>query len=339
VFAREVNENDAMKDALDGTVFWKVDCEKGEGIDIAKQYGIRGYPTYIAMNGAGEITDRWIGYEGAEKWSASVRSAKADPRTITQKKSAFEAEPTLALAMALANDAVAGSRYRAAVEYYGQALALEPDNAKEYEGQILMSMFYGLEDDSFTVDEVIAKARPVMDAPETPPAAKLEMALMMKHFAGQKGQVEKALPFIETAWKATEGATDEDSVKYRSYLAVDHALLIEKDKPKALDLYRGGLPEGWEESPDKLNQFAWWCFEQEINLEEAQEMAREGVRLAETDAERANILDTLAEISNALGHGDEALAHIQRAIELDPNREYFKEQLARFQKAVEDKEG
>jgi tetratricopeptide (TPR) repeat protein len=337
VFAREVNENAAMKDVLADAILFNVDCEKGEGIEIAKKYEIRGYPTYIAMNGEGEVTDSWIGYEGPEKWVASVEAAKKDPRTIVEKKAAFEAEPTLELATALASNASTSAEYKAAVKYYGQAREMDPDNASEYRDQILMSMIYGIEDESFTMDDVIAKAKPVMDSDQTPVVDKLELAMMMKYFAGKSGQMDKAVPFIEAAWAASEGTTDEEALKYRNYMAVDHALLVEKDSVKALDLYRARMPEGWEENAEELNKFAWWCFENDVNLEEAQELVHKGVELAESDGQRANILDTAAEICNALDNCDEALEHIKAAIELDPDRKYLQEQLVRFEKAAEEK--
>jgi tetratricopeptide (TPR) repeat protein len=179
-----------------------------------------------------------------------------------------------------------------------------------------------------------------MAAEDTPPAAKLELAMLMKYMAGKAGEVERAAPFLEAAFAASEGSTDEEVLKYREYLEVSYVLLVEKDAPKALEMYRQKMPEGWEEDAEQLNRFAWWCFENRINLEEAQELALKGVELAETDSERANILDTAAEICNARGNCDEALEHIKRAIELDPDKEYFKEQLARFEKAAaEQKEG
>ena len=323
--------------ALEDAILFNVDCEKGEGIEIAKKYEISGYPTFIAMNGEGEVTDSWIGYEGAEKWSASTVAAKKDRRTIVEKKQAFKAEPTLALALALGSDAATGSEYKEAVSYYRKAQELDPENPTKYRDLILMSMIYGIEDGAFTMDDVITKAEPAMASDDTPVADKLELALLLKYFAGKSGQIEKAIPFIEAAWAASEGATDEEAVKYRGYLEVSHALLVEKDSAKALELYRGKLPEGWEEDPGQLNKFAWWCFENDLNLEEAQELAAKGVELAETDQERANILDTAAEICNALGNCDEALAKIQKAVELNPENEHFQEQLARFEKIVEEK--
>ena len=337
MFAREVNENSIMRDALADAVYWKVDCQKGEGIEIAKKYKIRGVPTFIAMNGKGEITDRWIGYEGAEKWSASVSAAKQDRRTIVEKKTVFLAEPTIALAHSLANDAATGSEYKAAVEYFRQAAEMDPDNAKDYQEQILASMIYGSQDGVFTIDEVIAQVEPVMASDETPVADKLELALMMKQVADKNGQIEKAVPFIAAAMVAGEGSTDEETIKYRNHLAVDHALLVEKDAAKALKLRRAMLPENWQENAGELNGFAWWCFENDLNLEEAQKLALKGVELAETDGQKANILDTVAEICNARGNCDEALVHIKHALGLDPDSEYLQDQLARFEKTEEEK--
>ena len=337
MFAREVNENAAMQAVLADALLWKVDCEKGEGIALAKKFEIRGYPTYIALNGQGEITDSWIGYEGPENWSASVAAAKLDRRTIADKKAAFEAEPTLALARALASDADTGSRYKDAVAYYGAARELDPANAGDYDARILSSMIYGSQEDVFTPAEVVAQAEPAMASDETPVADKLELALMIKSMAEQKDKIELALPFLTAAMNASEGTTDEKALKYRNYLAVDYALLVEKDPDKALGLRRDRLPEGWENDPKELNGFAWWCFQNGLNLTEAQALALKGVELAETDGEKANILDTAAEISHAQGDGDQALAHIRRAIELVPDKAYFKEQLARFEKALQEK--
>lgn len=326
-----------MMAALENVVFFDVDCEKGEGPAIAEKYGIRGFPTYIAMNGQGDVTDRWIGYEGAEKWSASVVAATADPRTIIEKMAAFEVEPTLPLALSLASSAGTASDFKASVEYYEIAIELDPANAKDFQEKILTNMIYGLEGGAFTMDEVVAMAAPVMESDETPLETKLELALLVKYMAGKSGQADKAVPFIKAAYEASEGATDETALKYRNYLAIDYALLVEEDKDKALGLFRARFPEGWTENPEQLNEFAWWCFENDVNLDEAQDMAMKGIELAATDSERANIMDTAAEICNALGNCDEAVALMETAVELEPAREYFQEQLVRFQKLAEEK--
>ncbi len=56
----------------------KIDMEKGEGPEIAKKYGVRAYPTYIFVNGDGELVHRSLGSMPAEKF-IDVGEAASDP--------------------------------------------------------------------------------------------------------------------------------------------------------------------------------------------------------------------------------------------------------------------
>ncbi len=56
----------------------KIDMEKGEGLEIAKKYEVRAYPTYIFVNGDGELVHRSLGSMPAEKFIA-VGEAASDP--------------------------------------------------------------------------------------------------------------------------------------------------------------------------------------------------------------------------------------------------------------------
>jgi thioredoxin-related protein len=40
----------------------KIDMEKGEGIDIAKKYDVKVFPTYLFIDGNGELVHRTVGY-------------------------------------------------------------------------------------------------------------------------------------------------------------------------------------------------------------------------------------------------------------------------------------
>lgn len=319
-------------------VFYSIDCEKGEGPEIAKKYQIHALPTFIAMNGQGEISDRWVGYGGPDSWSETALAAAGDPRTIAEKKVAFAAAPSLALATCLANDAAAASDFKAAVDYLRQARQVDPAHTAEYTEQILTNMYYGARSQSFTFDEVESEAAIAAGQPDITVEQSLELASMVSAMARQAGQPERAVPYITAALKASDGSTDEDILASRAPLEIESALLVEKNEAKAVALYRASLDEGWEENAGALNQFAWWCFENDVNLEEAQELAMKGVELAENDQDRANILDTAAEICLKLGNCDDAIAHTKRAIELDPEKQYFKDQLVRFEKALAEKD-
>jgi len=135
-------------------------------------------------------------------------------------------------------------------------------------------------------------------------------------------------------------ATDASAEQYkneRKSLLIANALYVEKDKEKALALKRENQPEGWMDDAGKLNAFAWWCFENNVNLPEAEELARKGVALAKPGKEKAQILDTVAEICNARGDCKDAVTLTEQAIKEDPKSDYYPKQLARFQKALAEK--
>ena len=97
----------------------------------------------------------------------------------------------------------------------------------------------------------------------------------------------------------------------------------------ALALRRDHLSLEWRNDAEALNSFAWWCFEHNVNLVEAESLARRGVKLT-NGTERANILDTLAEIVNARGRRDEAKRLIDKALKLDPKSDHLVGQKVRF---------
>ena len=175
MFAREADSNEAIAASLTDAVFLKIDCEKGEGPEIAKKYNVRAYPTFVAVNGEGEITDRWIGFEGAERWAAAVNKAKTDPRTMAAKKEAYAAHPTADLAARLASDAACDFEFRTSVDHYKAARKLNPDEAYYYTEQILLNMYYGSQGGGFTFEEVAAEADFALGHPEVTVAQKVEL--------------------------------------------------------------------------------------------------------------------------------------------------------------------
>lgn len=56
-------------------ICYKVDAEKGEGIDIAKAYTVTGYPTYLFIDGNGKLLYRSSGSMPADKFIAEGKVA------------------------------------------------------------------------------------------------------------------------------------------------------------------------------------------------------------------------------------------------------------------------
>ena len=90
------------------------------------------------------------------------------------------------------------------------------------------------------------------------------------------------------------------------------------------------------DSPGMLNSYAWRMTELELNLKDALEKVKWAVELtADTPPTQANIIDTEAEVLWKLKRYDEAIEAIDRAINIDPDSDYFREQREKFLKSKE----
>jgi tetratricopeptide (TPR) repeat protein len=310
----------------------KIDCEKGEGIEIAKKFGIKGYPSYMMVDTDQQVTAGWIGYDGPASFAARVADGVADQRTIELKKASFDQEPTALLARTLAHNTALGYDFAGAATLLKQARDLDPVAGAADSGTILFFVFYAAQRGGATLDDFEAEAKIAAAAPDATASDHFDLAGMMASLASSKGEPKRASSYLKLAMAhSTEGMSEEDLAS-RERLEIPYALIVTGDTDKAIAMKKATYPEGWQDDAGKLNSFAWWCFENNINLEEAEKLALLGVELATTDRQRSSILDTAAEICNALGDCDQAVALMKKAIEMSPDSDSFKEQLARFEK-------
>ena len=84
------------------------------------------------------------------------------------------------------------------------------------------------------------------------------------------------------------------------------------------------------DDPKALNGFAWFCAKRGIGLDRALTLAKRGVELSNHDV---GILDTLAEVYFARGEHDNAIKIAKEALEKDPEDQYLRDQVKRFEKA------
>jgi tetratricopeptide (TPR) repeat protein len=248
---------------------------------------------------------------------------------MEEKLARFDSKPTETDAATIARCQESMGTYRDAIDHYAKAAALS-GGKNGYNSEIFEASFSAWEDKSFTLDELTDAAKVYFHA-EKEPGELLTPARMMAYAGNESQNPQVAAPFIKQAIETTEGATDEDVVKGRKRLLPDYAMVVLKDENKAVAYKKNSMPEGWMEQPDQLNSFAWWCFENKVNLKEAQELAEHGVEISPPGPDKAMILDTLAEICNARGDCSEAVVLTQKAIQEDPNREIYKKQLKKFQ--------
>ena len=281
------------------------------------------------MNASGEALDRWIGFTGAERWQKTFDAALADPTSIESKKQRFASQPTAELAAALGRIHGSLRERKESVASFQQAMKLAEAPRSDYASAVFFQQMMGLAADEFTVADLKASADAVMAAPGDP-ADKLFVAAALSDVASDRNDPSLIQPYAAPALEASAGLTDARSKKLRTEIEVADALLVKKDQVLAVQLMKASMPPGWEQNAGELNDFAGWCFQHKVDMPEAQTLARKAVDLAEPGAEKAQVLDTLAELCNELGNCSDALDLSRRAAKEDPSDEHYTKQVQRF---------
>jgi tetratricopeptide (TPR) repeat protein len=276
--------------------------------------------------------DRWMGYT-KPMFGGMMSGAMADLATIDEKRMRFEKKATASDADKLARYDASRGEYVAAVALYRKASELDP--ATDRSGDVFETVFRGYRKEAFTRDELVQAADAAIQSPD--PSTTIQTAQLMTNFAMREHDTTMMAKYLAPAVERTKDATEEGVVKERQGLLPAHALYVEKNAEKAIQLRRAALPEGWMENPEELNGYAWWCFEHKVDMPEALKLARKGVELAPPGSERASILDTAAELCNELDDCAEAVELIKRAIADDPENEYYQKQLERFEAILAEK--
>jgi len=311
-----------------------VNGKKGDGPAKVEEFKVPGYPTFVVLRADGATLERWIGYGEAKDFVAKLDGALKDPTSIDEKRVRYAASPTWSDAEKLGAYHESCDEYIVAARYYREAQAKATAGNRDLRFSIFEVVASGCREDQFAIEDVKQAANAALAYEGRTTDEVISIARMTTSVGRKKQDRDIMIPYLELAMQVTDGATDEKLVKARRNLRADHALFVTKDAEKAVAFKKESMTPDWMENSDGLNSFAWWCFENRVNLEEADALARKGATLASDGPAKAAVLDTAAEICNARGNCKDAIVLIEQAIQADPNNEYYVKQLNRFRKIL-----
>ncbi len=332
-----MNENQSFRESNDGkVVLFIVDAEKGEGIQIAKNYRVSGYPNFILTTAEGEIYDRWLGFGDPDEFTANLATITENPITISERRKRFREEPNVADAEKIGELEGYGGYYGEAVAWYQRA---EDLGSETYLAPAKLELVArGSRTGLYGDEDVMKVARVVLKSDLSSPHQVAECVSLINRGTRDREDRGEYIEALKLAAKRLKKVKGEEDQRYQAAVMVEYSLHVKAKPMKAYEWKLKSMPADWMENGNQLNSVAWWCFENDIALDEAEEYARKGVELAE-GAERANIMDTLAEICNAKGDCGEALDLIKAALAINPDNEYLQKQLARFEKLIKEQQG
>ncbi|ASW72961.1 thiol:disulfide interchange protein [Chryseobacterium piperi] len=290
----------------------KIDMEKGEGIDLAKKYNVKAFPTYLFINANGEEVHRTLGYVEESDFIQFAKDAEDPNKRLTALKQNFEngeKDP----------------------EFLKNLAGLTMYNDAEFAGRVLDRYFQPKANlDQEDVQMLLAGTQ----STESP---------LYKIFKDKKADIIKVLPaekydlvdknikmntIVKKAYNA-DTKTWNDSyflAETQKFLTKDEAEKILK-RAKAnralknddvatyeklsLELYKDYSAASSEE----LNAIAWNFFEKvntKPSLEKAVLWAQESVKKNENYANT----DTLANLYNKIGDKKNAKLWAEKSVEL-----------------------
>ncbi|MGG7551083.1 thioredoxin family protein [Chryseobacterium arthrosphaerae] len=290
----------------------KIDMEKGEGIDLAKKYNVKAFPTYLFIDGNGEAVHRTLGYVEEKDFIQFAKDAEDPNRRLTSLKQQFE-------------------KGEKAPEFLKNLTVLTIYNDPEFAGKVL-NRYFG-QKASLDQEDVQLLLSGVQTT-ESP---------LYKIFQDKKEDIQKFLPAdryekfdknikLNTVAKKAYNAdtkTWNDSyfmTETQKFLSKEEADKILKRmkanralKNKDIPAYEKLIMELYQDysaaSSEELNSLAWNFFENVSNkasLEKAIVWAQESVK---KDQNYANT-DTLANLYNKIGDKKNAKMWAEKSIEI-----------------------
>ncbi|ROI06525.1 thioredoxin family protein [Chryseobacterium sp. G0240] len=290
----------------------KIDMEKGEGVDLAKKYNVKAFPTYLFINGDGEAVHRTLGYVEEKDFIQFAKDAEDPSKRLTALKQKFEngeKDPEFLKNLAgLTIYSDADFAGKVLNRYFQQKTTLDQEDI-----QMLLSGTQSTDSPLYTIFHD-KKADIIKFFPEDS-YEKFDKNIKLNTVA------KKAYNADTKTWndsyfmtEAQKFLSKEEAEKIYKRMKANRALK-NKDIPAyeklILDLYKDTSAASSEE----LNSLAWNFFENVDNktsLEKAVTWAQESVKKNENFANT----DTLANLYNKIGDKKNAKIWAEKSIEL-----------------------
>ena len=290
----------------------KIDMEKGEGVDLAKKYNVKAFPTYLFVDGNGEVVHRTLGYVEENDFIQFAKDA-GDPSkrigTLKQKFEDGEKDPEFLKNLAqltMYNDA----------EFSGRVMERYFNGKTELDKDDIQMLFSGVQSTESPLYKTflekktdILKIIPEKNYNFFDKNIKVNTILKKSYNTDTKTWNDNY--FMTEAQKfMTKEESEKILKKSKSARALKNKDIATYEKLN-LDLYKDTSAASSEE----LNSLAWNFFENvttKASLEKAVVWAQESVK---KDENYANT-DTLANLYNKVGDKKNAKLWAEKSIEL-----------------------
>lgn len=290
----------------------KIDMEKGEGIEIAKKYNVKAFPTYLFVDGNGELVHRTLGYVEENDFIQFAKDAGDPSKRLTALKQKFEdgeKDPEFLKNLAsltMYNDA----------EFAGRVMERYFSSKKELDREDLQMLLSAAQNADSPMYKIFLERKAEISQMITPQKYEaidknIKISSIFKKSYNAQSKTWDDNYFLNEAQKFLSKDEAEKILKK----AQASRALRDKDFAKYEKLTLELNQDTSALSSEELNSLAWNFFENVSNktsLEKALVWAQESVKKDENFANT----DTLANLYNKTGDKKNAKLWAEKSIEL-----------------------
>ena len=292
----------------------KIDMDKGEGVTIAKKYNVRAYPTYLFINGKGEVVHKAVGYFEENQFLDLGKNAQNPNNNIEAIKKRFdegESNPEFLKNIINTNYSSDYDFAKKASERYFNTKK-NPDISKDEVGIL---MFFTQSPNDANYQYFIKNKNEIIKIlPE-------DKYLLFDNQVKLSGIIKNAIDFdkkiIKEEYFITESSKivgKEEATKALNKLKLNFYLKEKKYteyEKTALEYYKN--PALFD--ANELNSVAWNFF-QKIDRPESLNIALEWAKESIKKEQASHNTDTLANLYHKLGDKTNAILWAEKSIEL-----------------------
>ena len=287
----------------------KIDMEKGEGIEIAKEYGIQAYPTFLFIDGDGVLQHRSVGYQEGPAF-VSVGQSAIDPASrlgsMDAKYKAGDRDPEFLLKLAYAKSAAMDPDANKVVNDY---FSTQKDWSTDVNLETIFD-FAGDISSPLTKYYIENKDKFIAKYGNSAVSNKTEMIIAMS----TRSALRSANPDFDNIKSVLVRLDPKNADKNLSNIKVNF-LLRQKKYPEyalaAIEHFKN-FPT---EDPNELNETAWNFY---LNIDDKSHLEKAlawGLKAVDLD-NKYYCNDTVAALYTKLGNKSKAKKYINKAIEL-----------------------
>ena len=337
-------------------VYWN----KNEGHNFREKYDVRGTPTVLFLNSTGEEIDRITGFNGnKDAYFKTINDYTFGKNTLGDILSKFQNDSNnVAINFLLAMKYTNRWESEKAQKYFTKVLQLDPADEKGFKVE---SMFHAAAYEA-RINKNIKPLQLFMASNSDRSFFDLGYYNLIRYYKYAK-DTNMVIEIYEEAIKKMPTNTNWmnnyardifqfkiESLYDRGIELTQQTIKLNRKAAKAgyYNLARyyknvkntDKLIETYEEAVKKIpnnaglmNGYAWSIYENKLKTKYNRgiELALKAIKI---EPEAANIWDTLGWLYYETGDRKQAIKFMKKAIELEPEREYYKKNLKKFEKGV-----